>query len=297
MSLSVSAPIIDKCANCGKGEENSNNLKTCTACRLVKYCSRECQIAHRPQHKKACKKRAAELYDEALFKEVEPEECPICFISLPLHSHLVSFRTCCGKKICNGCSYEIFMSVGEDICAFCRTPPASTAEIKLKRLKNLMDKGNDYAYNVVAFSFAEGINSLPQDWNKANEFYLKAGDCAEAYYNLGVNFEDGRGVEVDLKKAQHYYELATIKGYVDARQNLGVLENEAGNPYRAVKHWILAARAGHKECLDAVKQGYMAGFVTKDEYANTLRAYHERQKEMKSDARDKAAASGLFSSG
>ena len=29
--------------------------------------------------------------------------------------------------------------------------------------------------------------------------------------------------------------------------------------------------------------------VTKDEYANTLRAYHERQKEMKSDARDKAS--------
>ena len=30
--------------------------------------------------------------------------------------------------------------------------------------------------------------------------------------------------------------------------------------------------------------------VTKDEYAKTLRAYHERQQEMKSDERDKAAA-------
>ena len=28
----------------------------------------------------------------------------------------------------------------------------------------------------------------------------------------------------------------------------------------------------------------------KDEYANTLRACHERQKEMKSDARDKVAS-------
>ena len=76
---------IAACANCGKGEESSDDLKACTACKLVKYCNRECQIAHRPLHKKACKKRAAEIHDEALFKEPPPhEECPICFLPLPL---------------------------------------------------------------------------------------------------------------------------------------------------------------------------------------------------------------------
>jgi len=39
---------------------------------------------------------------------------------------------------------------------------------------------------------------------------------------------------------------------------------------------------------------FIRGFVTKDEYANTLSAHHERQKEMKSDMRDKAEASGIF---
>ena len=38
----------------------------------VKYCNRECQIAHRPQHKKECKQRAAELHEEALFKQPPP---------------------------------------------------------------------------------------------------------------------------------------------------------------------------------------------------------------------------------
>ena len=72
------------CANCGKGEESSCSLKSCAACMLLKYCSRDCQIAHRPQHKKACKKRAAELYDEALFKQPPPpEDCPICMLPLP----------------------------------------------------------------------------------------------------------------------------------------------------------------------------------------------------------------------
>ena len=77
--------VPDICANCGKGEESSNGLKACTACKLVKYCNRECQIAHWPQHKKQCKKRAAELHDEKLFKQppLEYGDCPICFQRLP----------------------------------------------------------------------------------------------------------------------------------------------------------------------------------------------------------------------
>ena len=91
------------CANCGNNrEESAGDLKTCTACKLVKYCNRECQIAHRPLHKKACKKRAAELRDEALFKEPPPrDDCPICFLPLPLEAGESTFKSCCGKIICN----------------------------------------------------------------------------------------------------------------------------------------------------------------------------------------------------
>jgi len=66
--MESTAPNI--CANCGKGEEESDNLKTCTACKLVKYCNRDCQIAHRSQHKKACKKRAAELIQRGRARRV-----------------------------------------------------------------------------------------------------------------------------------------------------------------------------------------------------------------------------------
>ena len=54
-------------------------------------------------------------------------------------------------------------------------------------------------------------------------------------------------------------------------------------------HFILAAVAGCKESLDVVKKGFMKGVVTKDGYANTLRAYQERYNEMKSDDRNKFA--------
>ena len=68
---------MSACANCGKGEDedtNNSTLKACTACKLVKYCNRECQIAHRSKHKKACRKRAAEIRDEELFKQPPPKE-------------------------------------------------------------------------------------------------------------------------------------------------------------------------------------------------------------------------------
>jgi len=133
---------------------------------------------------------------------------------------------------------------------------------------------------------------MPQDRQKANELNLKAGElgCTDAYYNLGASYQCGEGVEVDKKKAKHYYELAAMSGNVEARHNLACLEGEDGNEQRAYKHMILAARAGVERSLNFVKQGFMEGIVTKEEYTNTLRAYQKRQNEMKSDERDKAEA-------
>ena len=91
------------------------------------------------------------------------------------------------------------------------------------------------------------------------------------------------------KKAKYYYELAAIKGNVYARHQLGCVEGQAGNHQRTMKHFILAAKAGEEGSLDMIKVGFRSGYVMKDEYENTLRAYQKSQDEMKSEARDKAA--------
>ena len=129
--------ITTTCANCGKGEESSDDLKACTACKLVKYCNRECQIAHHALHKKACKKRAAELHDEALFQEHPPrEDCPICFIPVPLNAGERTFQSCCGKLICNGCIFamdeEAYGRGKVGLCPFCREPASSSNEEDIK---------------------------------------------------------------------------------------------------------------------------------------------------------------------
>jgi len=293
--MESSAPNI--CANCGKGEEESDNLKTCTACKLVKYCNRDCQIAHRSQHKKACKKRIAELHEEQLFKDVEPEECPICMLPLPVDRSQTVFHSCCGKNICRGCIYAMKMSEGKDLCAFCRTPPPSLDEEQIKRLKKLMEKGNGDAFAMFAGYYEQGICGMPQDYEKAHKLLLKSGElgCASGYYNLGVAYDEGRGVEVNMKKAKYYWELAAMNGSVNARHNLGSVEGESGNYQRALKHMMISARAGHEGSLGAVKVCFLNRMITKDRYENVLRAYQQRRDELKSDARDKAAATGADS--
>ena len=296
MSTTADSSLPDSiCANCGEGEESSGNLKACTACKMVKYCNRDCQIAHRPQHKKKCKKRAAEIRDEKLCQEPPPpEECPICMLPPPLYDNAtgMAFNSCCGKLICIGCIHTIEESGMNILCAYCRTPYVKSNEEEIKRLKKLMEKGNGDAFYQLAGLYAQGIKGMPQNHAKANELYLKAGElgCAGAYYNLGQSYQHGDGVEIDKKKAKHYWELAAINGDEMARHNLGCIELEAGNHQRAYKHCLIAASAGYKDSLDMVRKGYRVGQVTKEQYANTLREYQKSQDETKSEARDKARA-------
>ena len=110
---------------------------------------------------------------------------------------------------------------------------------------------------------------------------------------ITINFEKNLLIYLPtsrMKKAKQYWELAAMNGNVEARHNLGCMELEVGNYHRAFKHLLIAAKAGYKVSLDNVKQGFMRGIVTKDEYANTLRQYQKSQDETKSEARDKALA-------
>ena len=187
-------------------------------------------------------------------------------------------KEACGRKI--------------NLCAFCRVPASSSSEEEVKRIKKLIDFNNAYAFYMLAGYYARGNMGMQQDIAKGNELYLRAGELGnpEAYDNLGYSYDNGIGVEVDKKKAKYYWELAAMNGNVNARHNLGCVELYAGNHHRAYKHLILSAKAGFKDSLDMLKDGFMGGIITKDEYTNTLRAYQQRHDEMKSKDRDKAEA-------
>ena len=106
---------------------------------------------------------------------------------------------------------------------------------------------------------------------------------------LGNAFFFGEGVEVDKKKARHYYELAATGGIIDARYNLGVFEDEAGNVKKALKHYMISVKDGGKKALESIKSMYMFGDATKDDYAEALHSFQAYLDEIKSDQRDEAA--------
>jgi len=100
------------------------------------------------------------------------------------------------------------------------------------------------------------------------------------------------GVEVNMKKAKHYYEQAAMGGDETARYNLGNNEVKAGNVDRAIKHLMIAVRSGYAKSLDRIKLLYTNGHATKEDYTKALQLYQAYLGEIKSKQRDKAAAAG-----
>jgi hypothetical protein len=286
---------LSECANCGKGEEASIDLKACAACKLVKYCSRDCQIAHRPQHKKECKKRAKELLDEKLFKQPPPEEdCPICMIQLPSLGSGRTYMVCCGKMICTGCINAVeSRSKGHPLCPYCRTPVPTTDEEVTKRYEKRSELNDAQAISSLGRFYAKGEYGVPQNSAKALELWHRAGELGftRAYHNIACCYKDGvNGLERDKKKVTLYLELAAMGGHALSRFFLGGLEVEAGNLDRALKHFMIATKGGDSDSLEYIKLLYKRGHAAKDDYANALRSYQAYLDEIKSDQRDEAAA-------
>ena len=163
----------------------------------------------------------------------------------------------------------------------------------MKRLKKRAEADDaDAIYQLGGHYDSGGLDGLQQDSKKAVGLWLRAGNlgCAAAYHNLAVAYDNGRGVERDMKKAKYYYELAAMGGHVSARYNLGHLEQDAGNTNRAMKHWMMAAAAGHDDSLKCIQVFFMDGEVTKDDFEKALRAHKEAADEMNSDQRKAAVA-------
>ncbi len=293
MSSNIDQSVIDEvCANCGITGGDDVKLLLCTACKLVKYCSIDCQKNHRPQHKKACKKRAAEIRDDRLFTQPEEShlgECSICCLPLPLDENKWRINACCCKRICNGCNYadkKRELEAGlEPKCAFCREPaPKSQEDTDARNTKRV--KANDpiALLHVGKNCYDEG------DLEGAFEYYTKAAKAGEigAHHNLSIMHRLGEGVEKDEKKEVYHLEIAAIGGHPDARHNLGCYEGNRGRLKRAMQHFIIAANLGSDEALEEVKKGFRWGVVSKDDYEAALRCHQAAVDATKSKQRDEA---------
>ena len=72
----------------------------------------------------------------------------------------------------------------------------------------------------------------------------------------------------------HHLDHAAIGGHPLARHRLGYFEVRNELYDRAGKHWIIAAKLGNDDSLKCVKNLYVAGIVTKKDFAGALRCHH-----------------------
>ena len=281
-----------RCAACGIAEDDDVKLKKCNGCYLVRYCGVECQREHRLKHKQACKKRAAELRDELLFKQPESShrgDCPICMVPLPLGLKNCTMMTCCSKFICDGCNYANQMREIEtrrdQKCPFCReAAPETGAECDKQRMKRI-------EINDPVAMRKEGKKQYSKgDYHSAFEYYTKAAELGdvEAHYELSNLYRWGEGVEKDMGESMNHAEEAAIGGHPYARHNLGAYEWINGDKKRAMKHWIISATQGDDKSIKGLIEGFKEGLMGKEDLNATLRAHQATLNSMKSPQREAA---------
>ena len=301
------------CAECGVA--GGVSLKACKSCIQVKYCNAECQRNHWPKHKKPCKLRAAELRDEALFKDPPPkEDCPICFVpmpnkmiccfslppatvlSVPIYDFAIAnealkdkatedYYPCCGKSICCGCVHSFAKSGNIGKCPFCNSDRSSkTEEECVEEMMRRMEANDAGAIFQLGHCYYHGLNGVQQDRTRAKELYTRAVElgCSKAHGSLSDIYHKGG----DLKKAKFHLEAAAMAGNEVARYNLGVMEVQSGNIERAVKHFMIAASAGHYSAMNFLRRYFEQGCVSRESINSALDAYNNSCAEIKSEARD-----------
>jgi len=271
-------------------------------------------IDHWPKHKKECKLHAAELHDEALFKDPPAkEDCPICFLPMPYELlscmslppattssvpivdfakaneglaqvDMEEYYSCCGKSICGGCMHSFFESRNDEKCPFCKSEIDKTDGESVEDLMKRVEANDAGAMYILGSNYYHGNEGLQQDRERAMELWTRAAKLgsSKAHYQLGCTYGEGG----ELKKSKFHYEAAAMAGNEKARCNLGNLEGKSGNVGRGLKHLKIAASAGHHQAMHNLLVAFRTGMVNRAAIDSTLTAYNTSCAKMRSEARD-----------
>ena len=77
-----------------------------------------------------------------------------------------------------------------------------------------------------------------------------------------------------------------MAGHEATRFKLGMMDYELGNRELAVKHWTIAASAGHHTAMHNLLIAFKGGLLSINDIEATLTAYNNSCAKMRSEARD-----------
>ena len=243
--------------------------------------------------------------DPELWKPHLPtEECPVCMVPLPLQKKRSIFLSCCGKLLCNACCEEHDRALRvtnrkrgkkkqpplEQTCAFCRSPIHKNDSELIGRYEKRIKKGDVQAMVNLGMCFRDGSRGVKKDEAKASELLNRAADLgsAEAVGMLGRLLVDERITSTpNITKGKEYFENAAAKGHILSRATLASMLLDEGSIELAIKHWHLAAAAGHDDSTKCLWDCFSKGRLSKPDLEKALRAHKAASDEMNSEERER----------
>lgn len=151
-------------------------------------------------------------------------------------------------------------------------------ETALKLWLPLAKQGNAVAQHNLGVIYENG-KGVPLDYSEAFQWYLKAAesDYAPSQINLGRMYDSGTGVGLDHRVARRWYLKAAEQGVAEAQYNIGFksLEGEGiAQDYNEAERWFRrAASQGLANAQYALGNMYREGLGVTKDYKAAARWY------------------------
>jgi len=140
----------------------------------------------------------------------------------------------------------------------------------------------------MATEYKTGDKGVLQSDTKSLEMRICAAELgdAEAFVNIGCHYDEGIVVEQDKSKTLEFYEVAAKKGSVQAHEFLALFHGMNGDIQTSIKHCRVAASAGDQDSMDNFMKAFRDELVSKEDLAQTLRAFQTSKDLVKSKDRE-----------
>ena len=259
-----------------------------------------------PEQNEMARLAAANRKEDPLknWTRLQNEECPICMLPLPFEPSDTVYCVTCGKTVCMGCMLSTGIVHGRDsgdtekafekfmTCPYCRSntrvyDDKLTLEKEMKRAST----GNGEAMYRVGNYYFHGKMGLRQDKVEGMKWYHRAVEAGSgtAAGIIGNCYHEGYGVKQDMEKAMEYFQKSAELGYIPAFSFVGRFHLSIGEIEESMLNLRKAVICGINEdgLFNTLRDCFKHGYITKEEYAFTLRESQKACNEMKSDGREK----------
>eukprot|EP00729_Bicosta_minor_P010055 gene10055-biopygen17001 len=294
------------CAYC----KRPGALLKCEGCRQRSYCDRKCQKRDwKQEHRGQCVKlqqvfvppkpcwrgAAAEAGGgsgggkaAAAAVDIDDEDgienpCPVCLDNeddAAENGSLAGMCTACGQWYCGACKAGGLVARSPN-CPTCRAPIMVSDEDGFKRLWKLEHdrspgRHTPAAQHDLGMRFNNG-KGVEQDHVEAAKWFRKSAEAgfALAQYSIGYSYHNGKGVEQDHVEAAKWYRKSAEAGDAPAQYNLGNMYYDGDgveqDHVEAVKWLRKSAEAGSAPAQYNLGVMYNNGEGVEQDFAKMLK--------------------------